>query len=110
MYGLSMEYLRRKREGEWRFITSNIKNQFYHSCYSFFIVNFALAKSKTVRQPLRADTHFLLRASLSLHSQKIYSRYLHPTGIAYEDNKIVFIYDNDLHDIIFMRITLSLFG
>ncbi len=26
-------------------------NQVYHSCYSFFIINFALAKSKTVRQP-----------------------------------------------------------
>ena len=33
------------------------------------IVTFALAKSKTVRQPLRADTHFLLRASLSLHKK-----------------------------------------
>jgi hypothetical protein len=63
-------------------------NQVYHSCYSFFIITFALAKSKTVRQPLRADTHFLLRASLSLHSQK--------QKLEDEDKDKEYYYDNCL--------------
>ena len=54
----------------------------YHSCYSFFVINFALAKSKTVFSKIHIST-----------------------GIAYENNKIVFIHDNNLHDIIFMRVT-----
>ena len=96
MYGLSMEYLRRKREKEWGFRTSNVKK----ISSIILVIRFLLL-------PLHSQNQ---RPCEPKFAQKQNSRYLHPTGIAYEDNKIVFIHDNDLHDIIFMRITLSLFG